>query len=243
MEEDMRSTLMGTALAGLMLVAVPALAQAPTPAITAAVANTVRTDADRSVDSLRKPAETIAFAGVKPGDKVVELNPGGGYFTRIFSTLVGANGKVYTFAAPRPNAPPPTAPAGTNATPLSAPLAEFAAPEPVDVVFTSRNYHDFQNAPGADMVAFNRRVLAALKPGGTYIVLDHAAAADAPDNVTSTLHRAKESVVRQQAEAAGFRFVASGTVLHNPADDKAKRVMEQDVRGQTEQFVLKFQKP
>jgi predicted methyltransferase len=239
----MKSTMMGPALAGLMLLAVPAFAQAPTPAIAAAVANTVRTDADRSVDALRKPAETIAFAGVKPGDKVAELNPGTGYFTRIFSTLVGPGGKVYTFAAPRPNAPPPTAPAGTNATPLSAPLADFATPEPVDVVWTSRNYHDFQNAPGADLVAFNRKVLAALKPGGIYIVLDHAAAADAPDNVTSTLHRAKESAVRSQVEAAGFRFVASGTVLRNPADDKTKRVMEQDVRGQTEQFILKFQKP
>lgn len=239
----MKNMMMGTALAGLMLLAVPAFAQAPSAAITAAVADAGRTDADRSVDSLRKPAETIAFAGVKSGDKIAELNPGGGYFTRIFSRLVGTSGKVYTFSAPRPNAPPPAAPAGTNATPLSAPLAEFATPEPVDVVWTSRNYHDFQNAPGADMVAFNRRVLAALKPGGIYIVLDHAAAADAPENVTSTLHRAKEATVRQQVEAAGFRFVASGTVLNNPADDKTKRVMEQDVRGQTEQFVLKFQKP
>lgn len=239
----MKNYLLGTALAGLVLISAPAFAQAPSAAITAAIADSVRTDADRAVDELRKPAETIAFAGVKPGDKVAELNPGGGYFTRIFSKLVGANGKVYTFAAPRPNAPPPTAPAGTNATPLSAPLADFATPEPVDVVWTSRNYHDFQNAPGADMVAFNRKVLAALKPGGTYIVLDHAAAADAPENVTSTLHRAKESTVRSQVEAAGFRFVASGTVLRNPADNKTARVQEQDVRGKTDQFVLKFQKP
>jgi predicted methyltransferase len=239
----MKNYLLGTALAGLVLISAPAFAQAPSAAITAAIADSVRTDADRAVDELRKPAETIAFAGVKPGDKVAELNPGGGYFTRIFSKLVGANGKVYTFAAPRPNAPPPTAPAGTNATPLSAPLADFATPEPVDVVWTSRNYHDFQNAPGADMVAFNRKVLAALKPRGTYIVLDHAAAADAPENVTSTLHRAKESTVRSQVEAAGFRFVASGTVLRNPADNKTARVQEQDVRGKTDQFVLKFQKP
>jgi predicted methyltransferase len=239
----MKNYLLGTALAGLVLVSAPAFAQAPSAAITAAVADAGRTEADKAADDLRKPAETIAFAGVKPGDKVAELNPGGGYFTRIFSKLVGPTGKVYTFAAPRPNAPPPTAPAGTNATPLSAPLAEFATPEPVDVVWTSRNYHDFQNAPGADMVAFNRKVFAALKPGGTYIVLDHAAAADAPDNVTSTLHRAKESVVRQQVEAAGFRFVASGNVLRNPADNKGARVMEQDVRGKTDQFILKFQKP
>ena len=239
----MKSMMMGAALTGLLLTAMPAFAQAPSAAITAAVADAVRTDADKAVDAMRKPAETVAFAGVKPGDKVAELNPGGGYFTRFFSKLVGANGKVYTFAAPRPGAPPPTAPAGTNATPLSAPLADFATPEPVDVVWTSRNYHDFQNAAGLDMVAFNRKIFAALKPGGVYIVLDHAAAANAAEDVTSKLHRAKESTVRQQVEAAGFRFAGSSHVLHNAADNGTMPVREQDVAGKTNQFVLKFQKP
>lgn len=238
----MKNILMGSAFAGLMLLSVPAFAQAPSAAITAAVADASRTEADKAADDLRKPAETIAFAGVKPGDKVAELQPGGGYFTRIFTKLVGANGKVFTYAPPRPNAPA-AAPVGPNVTPLAGTYADFATPEPVDVIWTSRNYHDFQNAPGVDMVAINRKMFAALKPGGIYIVLDHAAAADAPENVTSTLHRAKESTVRQQVEAAGFRFVASGTVLRNPADDKSKRVQEQDVRGKTDQFVLKFQKP
>lgn len=237
----MKNWLLGTALAGLVLIS--GCAQAPSGAITAAMADAGRTEADKAADDLRKPAQTIAFAGVKPGDKVAELQPGGGYFTRIFTKLVGANGKVFTYAPPRPNAPPPAAPAGPNVTVLSGPYADFAVPEPVDVVWTSRNYHDFQNAAGADMLAFNRKVFAALKPGGIYIVLDHAAAADAPEDVTRTLHRAKEATVRSQAEAAGFRFVASGDVLRNPADDKSKRVQEQDVRGKTDQFVLKFQKP
>jgi predicted methyltransferase len=238
----MKNHLMGTALAGLMLLAVPSFAQAPSAAITAAVADAGRTDADRAQDANRKPAETLAFAGVKPGDKVAELAPGGGYFTRIFTKAVGPNGKVYTYAPPRPGAAPAAAPVAANVTPLSGAYADFATPEPVDVIWTSRNYHDFQNS-GADMVAINRKMFAALKPGGTYIVLDHAAAADAPDNVTSTLHRAKESAVRSQVEAAGFRFVASGDVLRNPADNKGARVMEQDVRGKTDQFILKFQKP
>ena len=236
----MKNWLLGTALAGLVLIS--GCAQAPSGAITAAVADAGRTEADKAADDLRKPAQTIAFAGVKPGDKVAELQPGGGYFTRIFTKLVGANGKVFTYAPPRPNAPP-AMPAGPNVTVLSGPYADFAVPEPVDVVWTSRNYHDVQNAVGADMAAFNRKVLAALKPGGIYIVLDHAAAADAPEDVTRTLHRAKEATVRSQAEAAGFRFVASGDVLRNPADDKSRRVQEQDVRGKTDQFVLKFQKP
>jgi predicted methyltransferase len=238
----MKNYLMGSALAGLVLLAAPSFAQAPSAAITAAVADAGRPENDKAIDALRKPAETIAFAGVKPGDKVAELAPGAGYFTRILAKVVGPNGKVYTYAPPRPNAPPAT-PVAANVTPLAGAYADFAVPEPVDVVWTSRNYHDFQNAQGVDMVAINRKMLAALKPGGIYLVLDHAAAADAPDNVTSTLHRAKEATVRQQVEAAGFRFVASSDVLRNPADNKAARVQEQDVRGKTDQFILKFQKP
>ena len=93
------------------------------------------------------------------------------------------------------------------------------------------------------MVAFNRKIFAALKPGGVYIVLDHAAAANAAEDVTSKLHRAKESTVRQQVEAAGFRFAGSSHVLHNAADNGTMPVREQDVAGKTNQFVLKFQKP
>ncbi len=237
----MKSTMMGPALAGLMLLAVPACAQAPSAAVTAAVADAARPENQRAVDAMRKPAETVAFAGIKAGDKVAELAPGAGYFTQIFSRVVGTSGKVFTYAPPRPNAPAPVAIA-PNVTPLSGIYADFAMPEPVDVVFTSRNYHDFQNAPGADMVAFNRKVLAALKPGGTYIVLDHAAAANAAEDVTSKLHRAKEATVRQQVEAAGFRFVGSSNALHNAADDGTKPVREQDVAGKTNQFILKFQK-
>ncbi len=238
----MKHMMMGTALAGLMLLATPALAQMPSAAITAAVADAGRPEADKSVDSLRKPAETVAFSGMKAGDKVAELAPGAGYFTRIFAKVVGTNGKIYAYAPARPGAPPAT-PVAANVTPVAGAFADFAVAEPVDMVWTSRNYHDFQNAAGMDMVAFNRKVFAALKPGGTYIILDHAAAADALENVTSTLHRSKEATVRGQVEAAGFRFVASSDAVRHPADDRSKRVQEQDVRGQTDQYLLKFQKP
>jgi len=236
----MNKTMMGSAFAALMLFAAPALA-APSAAVTAAVADASRPDNDKAVDALRKPAETIEFVGVKPGDKVAELAPGGGYFTRILAKVVGANGKVYTYAPARPGAPPPTAVA-PNVTPLNGPYADFAVPEPVDVVWTSRNYHDFQNAM-PDMSASNKKVFAALKPGGTYFILDHAAAADAAEDVTSKLHRSKESTVRAQVEAAGFRFAGSSDILRNPADKRTERVQEQDVRGKTDQYLLKFVKP
>ncbi len=231
----------GSAFAALLLfAAAPALA-APSAAVMAAVADAGRPDNDKAVDALRKPAETMEFAGVKPGDKVAELAPGAGYFTRIIAKTVGDSGKVYTYAG-RPTVPanPPVA---ANVTPVAGANADFAVPEPVDVVWTSRNYHDFQNAPNADMVAINKKVFAALKPGGTYFILDHAAAADAPDDVHMALHRSKEAVVRSQVEAAGFRFVASSDILRNPADDKTKRVQDQDVRGKTDQYLLKFVKP
>jgi predicted methyltransferase len=237
----MKTMMMSSALV-LLLAASPAFAQTPSAAVVAAVADAGRPENDKAVDALRKPAETVAFSGMKAGDKVAELAPGGGYFTRIFAKVVGNNGKIYAYAPARPGAPAPT-PVAPNVTPVAGAYADFAVAEPVDMVWTSRNYHDFQNAQGMDMVAFNRKVFAALKPGGTYIILDHAAAADAPENVTSTLHRSKESTVRQQVEAAGFRFVASSDAVRHPADDRSKRVQEQDVRGQTDQYLLKFQKP
>jgi predicted methyltransferase len=244
----MKNHLMGTALAGLMLLAAPAFAQAPSAAITAAVADAGRPDADKANDANRKPADMLAFAGVAPGMKVAELNPGAGYFTRIFAKTVGANGKVYTYAPPPRNPPPagavPISQTYTNVSPIQGVTADFAVPEPVDVVWTSRNYHDFRNALGDQgIVAFNRKVFAALKPGGTYIVLDHAAAEDAPADVGSKLHRIKESTVRADVEAAGFRFVGGSNAVRYASDDKTKPVFEGDVRGRTDQFVLKFQKP
>ncbi|MBV9550618.1 MAG: class I SAM-dependent methyltransferase [Alphaproteobacteria bacterium] len=230
----------GSALAALLLLAAAPVLAAPSAAIMAAVADPSRPDNDKAVDALRKPAETVDFAGVKPGDKVAELAPGAGYYTRILAKVVGDSGKVYTYAG-RPTVPanPPVAP---NVVPVAGTNADFAVPEPVDVVWTSRNYHDFQNAM-PDMSGYNKKVFAALKPGGTYFILDHAAGADAADDVHSALHRSKEAVVRREVEAAGFRFVASSDILRNPADDKTKRVQEQDVRGKTDQYLLKFVKP
>ena len=244
----MKNHLMGTALAGLMLLAVPSFAQAPSAAITAAVADAGRPEADKANDANRKPAEMLAFAGVSPGMKIAELNAGAGYFTRIFAKAVGPNGKVITYGPPPRNPPPagavPITQAYTNVTAIQGTTANFAVPEQVDLVWTSRNYHDFRNALGdAGIVEFNRKVFAALRPGGTYIVLDHAAAADAPADAGSKLHRIKEATVRADVEAAGFRFVGSSDAVRYASDDKTKPVFEGDVRGRTDQFVLKFQKP
>ncbi len=236
----------GAALAALLLFAAAPVSAAPSAAIMAAVADAGRPDADRAADALRKPGEMLEFAGVKPGDKIAELAPGGGYFTRVFAKAVGPTGKVYAYATPPRNPPAAGAPAPfaayANVTNIQGSYAEFAVPEPVDIVWTSRNYHDFENAM-PDMSAYNKKVFAALKPGGIYVVLDHAAAADAADDVHMTLHRSKEAVVRKEVEAAGFRFVASSDLLRHPEDDKTKRVFEAGEHDHTDQYLLKFEKP
>jgi predicted methyltransferase len=94
-----------------------------------------------------------------------------------------------------------------------------------------------------DVAGMNRSIFAALKPGGLYIVLDHAAAAGAPAEVADTLHRVDPALVRRDVEAAGFRYVGESRALANPGDDHSKPVFAPELRDHTDQFVLKFRKP
>ena len=224
--------------------------------INAAVSDAGRPAEDKQRDENRKPAETVQFAQIKPGDKVAELVPGRGYFTRIFSKVVGPKGHVYALSPPRranaaPDSPDPAAattalaadPGYSNVSVQAGSLATFTVPEPVDVVFTAQNYHDVHNVPNIDIAAFNKSVFDALKPGGVYIVLDHAAAAGSGSRDTSTLHRIDPAAVRTEALAVGFVADGESTVLANPKDDHTLAVFDPSIRGKTEQFILKFRKP
>ncbi|MDB6158696.1 MAG: hypothetical protein JWO04_2402 [Gammaproteobacteria bacterium] len=223
--------------------------------ISAAVADPGRPAEDKQDDLNRKPAETVQFAGIKPGEKVVELVPSRGYFTRIFSKVVGPKGHVYALSPPRrpnaaPDSPDPVAattaiaadPAYSNVSVQVGPLATIVVAEPVDVVFTSRNYHDVHNVPNIDMAAFNKSIFNALKPGGIYIVLDHAAAPGSGGRDTSTLHRIDPETVKAEALAAGFVFAGQSKVLANPQDAHTAAVFDPSIRGKTDQFILKFVK-
>lgn len=230
--------------------AVGAAAQAPSTAITSAVADTARPASDTERDAARKPAEIIAFAGVKPGDRVAELMPGGGYFTRILSKTVGSKGHIYALV-PAGFANRPGALDGLNAlakqygnvTVVATDLAAIKLPEPVDVVWTSENYHDFHNGPNANIPGLNAAVFAALKPGGVYYIEDHAAAAGAETTTTSTLHRIDPAAVVSEVEAAGFKLDGRSTALANPDDPHTAGVRDLSVRGKTDKFALKFRKP
>jgi predicted methyltransferase len=233
----------------------PVHAKSP-DAISAAIADASRPDTDKERDANRKPAETLAFAGVKSGDRVAELLPGGGYFTRLFSKVVGAGGHVYALVpAPSPNAPADALdraarvkaiaadPNYSNVSVVVEPFAQLKAPEPVDLVWTSQNYHDLHNFPGVDVTVFNQLVFDALKPGGTYLVLDHAAEPGSGVRDTATLHRIDPETVKKEVLAAGFVFVGSSDLLHQADDPHAVKVFDPSVRGKTDQFILKFRKP
>src|SRR3984957_2683108 len=223
--------------------------------IGAAVADSNRPDADKLRDANRKPAQTLEFLGVKPGEQVAEILPGGGYFTRLFSKAVGPSGHVYALVPERPASAPANLPdlAGAvkaiaadpnypNVTVVVQPLSKLVTPAPVDLVFTAQNYHDLHNFP-VDVVAFNRTILDSLKPGGLYVVLDHSAPAGSGLTDTKSLHRIDADVVKQEVTAAGFEFVGASDVLANAADSRTAIVFDPSIRGKTDQFILKFRKP
>lgn len=230
-----------------------ALAAEPLPAnIAAAASDPARVD-QASQDAVRHGPEILAFAGVKAGAKVADLIPGGGYWTKLFAKAVGPSGHVYgiwpaEYVKVDDDEPGPyRALAGkySNVSVLDEPAAKLALPEPVDLVFTAQNYHDYLDKfmGPVDPMVLNKAVLAALKPGGIYLVVDHVAQAGSGARDTDTLHRIDPALVKAQVTAAGFQFVGESVLLANPADDHAKKVFDPSIRGHTDQFIYKFRKP
>ena len=240
----------------LMLTAAGASAASIPGNIAGAVADSNRPDADKARDANRKPAETLAFTGVKAGAQIAELLPGGGYYTRILSKAVGSSGHVYALVpAPVPGAPADAVdfaarvkaiaadPNYANVSVVVEPFSQLSVPMPVDLVWTSQNYHDLHNFPGLDVGIFNKLVFDDLKPGGIYLVLDHKAEAGSGTRDTKTLHRIDPETVKKEVLAAGFVFVGGSDLLSQPSDDHSSKVFDPTVRGKTDQFILKFRKP
>jgi len=244
-------------LAGVALMVSSVIVMAaPTAKMKAAVADAGRPAADTARDENRKPADMLAFAGIGPGKVVVDMLPGSGYFTRIFAKAVEPSGRVYAYFGSQYDArlkgqgkDPDNQFADLKHTypnlgVIHGPLPQFVTPQPVDLVWTSQNYHDMHNKQYAmDVNEVNKAIFKSLKPGGYYVIIDHKAAEAAGDDVTEALHRIKESTVKNEVEAAGFKLVAESKDLNYASDDGTKRVFEADVKGKTNQFMLKFQKP
>lgn len=245
----MRWSMMLAAGAALAVPAAIVAKQTISPAITKALADPARAD-QAGDDARRHAAEMIAFSGAKAGSTVVDIIPGAGYWTRIFTGVVGPAGHVWAIW---PNAAAGYATKGkpaidarglANVTAVVDP-AILTVEKPVDLVWTVQNYHDVPNKGGGEaaLAAFDAAVFKALKPGGIYVVIDHAAAAGSGMRDTETLHRIDPAVVKKQVLAAGFQWVGESKALANPKDDHTLKVFDPAIRGTTDQFVYKFRKP
>jgi predicted methyltransferase len=245
----MKTTRLLLAATAAVVFAGAALAAPPAYLVTA-VADPARPADDSKRDADRKPAETLAIAGVKPGSKVIEILPGGGYFTRILVGAVGPKGHV---TAVLPEAfKERLAKQAENLNTIAAthPNLEvkFADPtkamgaEPADIVFTAQNYHDFHNLPDDAWKGINQGVHDSLKPGGIYLVVDHIGAPGTGATQTKTLHRIEPAAIKAEVEAAGFKLVEQSDILKDPADDHTKGVFDPSIRGKTDQVIMKFKK-
>jgi predicted methyltransferase len=205
-----------------------------------------------------KQSELIRFAGVEAGSTVIDVYPGDGDWTRLFSDVVGPEGRVYSFVpaevAHFKNDPVglmrtlAKEPGRENVEAVSADLVAMPqTTEPADVLWLHLFYHDLHTAliqdKGATAAAFNRAVYERLKPGGSYVIVDHAAAAGSGASDTQSLHRIDPAFVREEVEAAGFVLDAESAMLANKDDPHAIKVFDPSIKGETDRFVYRFARP
>ena len=228
---------------------VPATAQDSLPNYSAIIAAPDRTDADLQTDKRRDPGKLLAFAGVRPGMKVLDMGAGGGYSTELVARAVAPTGVVYgqnpadlgERAKTRFEARLKT-PAGKNIVSLVRP---FDDPVPADVrdldlITFLFFYHDTTYMP-VDRAEMNRKLHAALKPDGLLVIADHSARSGDGTSVGKTFHRIEESALRREVEAAGFKLVAEGDFWRHPEDPRDFSIQPPSGRA-VDEFVLKFQK-
>lgn len=225
--------------------------------IAGAIASDDRIDPDRKLDAGRKPGEVLAFFKVAPGQKIGELFAGTGYTTELLARTLGENGRLYaqntTDVLDRFARKPMTerlARLGMKSVMMVEQPADAPFPPDVkdlDAVICVLNYHDFVWQK-VDRAKLNAAVLAVLKPGGLYGIVDHSAAQGSGLRDVQTLHRIDEETVKQEITAAGFKLDGESNVLRNPADARdwnasPKAAEDANKRGTSDRFVLRFVKP
>ena len=246
----------------LALLSIPLIALAPigcrasqqqsqSDLISKAVADPARPAGYKAADAFRKPAETLAFSGVRPGMTVGEFYPAGGYFTRMISDVVGPTGHIYA-----------TENAGWNDSVKDdramlaegkrknvsldvEPFGTVKFPQPLDLAWVTQNYHDLKipKYGPVDTVAFDRGVYNALKPGGVFFVLDHEGWPGMTVADIEKVHRIDKAQVIREVTSVGFKLAGEGTFLHRPNDDHHTVIFDPKIRGHTDQYALKFVKP
>jgi predicted methyltransferase len=269
-----------TAVASIAISALLTACAGPTPPaappslsaerIAAIVGSPDRSPADRINDIRRKPAEMLAFIGVRPGMVALDVSAARGYTTELIARSVAPTGKIYGQNAPRdPARVAPAQPEGAaapppaSASPPAPTLAErarnpnlsnivpvtrsFEDPAPsevaqggLDLVTLMFNYHDLGHM-NVDRAKMNRAIFQSLKPGGIYVIADHSGRAGTGISEAGTLHRIEEAFLQQEVEAAGFRLAAQGSFLRNPADPRDRNTPVPSMPK--DEFVLKFVKP
>ncbi len=248
------STVPGTAWATTAQKVVPASSlKAPEALRTAILNSTRRPEADRKRDDSRKPAETMVFYGIRPGMTVAELVTSRGYFTGVLAETVGNTGKVYgqnnkwmrdrIKDTQRPLGELITKGGYTNIIEHNTELEDLQFPAgQLDAVFIVMFYHDLYWL-NVDRAAMNKGVMAGLKPGGTYAIIDHHASPGMGALDVNKNHRIERAMVVDDVLKAGFVLAEETDLLENLKDPLNVAVFQQELRGHTHQFVLKFKKP
>lgn len=215
------------------------------------VDNSERPAEDRGRDADRKPAEVLSLAGIEPGMSVIDLMAGRGYYTEILASAVGPDGHVLS----QNNAYVIERFAGG---PLDDRLNRMHAPqvkrhdaelddlglEPgsLDAAMMVLFYHDTY-WQGVNRQMMNTQILDALKPGGTFTVVDHHASAGSGSRDVKTVHRVDSEMVLSEILSAGFELAGRSDLLGHPDDDRTRNVFESGTRGKTDRFIFLFRKP
>jgi predicted methyltransferase len=221
---------------------------ADTPAhIRRAVESAERPEEQRARDVNRRPAEILAMSGVEPGDRIIEIAGFGQYYTMMLADIVGPSGRVDIYDLPYTEqfageASRAFVAAHPNTAYHQDDYNEVEFPQNVDAVFNVLYYHDLQ-PNGIDTAAMNAKLLAALKPGGVYVIIDHKAEDGSGWRDAATIHRMGVATIREEVTAAGFELATDSDILAHPEDDRTQMVFAPGTRGGTDRAVFVFRKP
>jgi len=245
-------------IAAAAVLALPACMTTPPPDFAAAVAAPGRTQAHRTLDEVRRPAEVLAFMGLRRGDRALDYFTGSGYYAELMAQAVGPQGSVVGWNSASFNSNPEIRASldgisarNANATFTASPVTQLSfAPNAFDFVMMHLVYHDAYwestrfNLPRIDPNTVTRAIYQTLKPGGIVAVIDHVANPGRETRAeVEANHRILPETIRADFERAGFVLEAESQLLRNPQDDRSVNVFNPAIRGRTDRIMYRFRKP